>query len=151
MQKSHIDHKNWLLMQFILSDNIYNSLHFCDVDLLMSIQCDNSEKIRIVWEIVDELTQKIDNVMKFYQNLKKNQQNCIYITVAILIELQSLCSFVQHEYFLFFFMLYIFSSSSTIILLQWRQQSWKKIDDESVKWWTINESVTTKCKSQINV
>ena len=134
-------------MQFMLSDNTYSSLHLCDVDLLTNIQCDDSKKVRIIWEIVDELTQKIDDIMKLYQNLKKNQQNHMHIAVAILTELQNLCSFAQHKYFLFFFMLHISSDSSTITLLHWRQQSWKKTDDRSAEWWIINELTTAKCES----
>ena len=75
----------------------------------------------------------------------------MHIVITILTESQSLCSFVQHKHFLFFFMLHIFSSSSTITLLQWRQQSWKRADDESVKWWIINESTTAKCEFQVDV
>ena len=133
MQKSHINHRDWFLMQFMLSDNTYNSLHLCDVDLLMSTQHDDSRKVRIIWEIVDELMQKIDSTMKLYQNLKKNQWSCIHIVVTILTESQSWCSFTQCEYFLFFFTSHIFSDSSTITLLQQRQQSWKRTDDKSVK------------------
>ena len=146
MQKSYINHKNWFLMQFILSNNTYNSLHLCDVNLLMSIQHNDNKEIRIIWKVVDELTQKIDDVMKLYWNLKKNQQNCMHIVIIILTELQNLCSFVQHKYFLFFFMLHIFPDSLTITLLQQRQQNWKRIDDESVKWWVIDKSATTKCR-----
>ena len=135
----------------MLNNNTYNSLHLCDVDLLMNTQCDDSKKVRIIWKIVDELMQKIDDVMKLYQNLKKNQQSCIHIAVAILIRSQNLCSFAQHKYFLFFFMLHISLNSSTITLLQQRQQNWKRINDESVKWWTINKSATTKYELQVNV
>ena len=150
-QKNHVDHRDWLLMQFMSDDDTYNSLYLCDVDLLMSIQCDDDEKVKIVWEIVNELMQKIDDAVKLYWNLKKNQQSHMHIIIAILTELQSLCSFAQCKYFLFFFTLHIFSSSSTITLLHWRQQSWKRADDESVKQWMIDELMTTKCRSQINV
>ena len=110
-------------MQFMLNSNVYNSLYLCDVDLLINIQCDDNEKIRIVQKIINELMQNVNNAVKLYQNLKKNQQNHIHIVITIFTELQSLCSFIQYKYFLFFFTLQIFSDSSTIILLQQKQQS----------------------------
>ena len=143
--------RDWLLMQFMLSSNTHNSLYLCGVGLLAGIQCGDSGKVRIIWEIVDELMQKIDDAVKLYQNLKKNQWSCMHIAVAILTGLQGLCSFTQCKHFLFFFMLHTSPDSSTITLLQRRQQGWKWAGGGSAEWWTINELMTAKCRPQVDV